>query len=644
MPPSAWLLLFDAAAAFASSGRSEQSQSGSDLSTTNPIHFPLVHRTSRPMLPRDYVTVARDCYGFTNAGMPSRRDRIRRQDLNLIDQSLDSVYLVNILVGTPSQIVEIMVDTGSADLWLAQSPCSDCPSSSTLYDSTASSTFSQNKTNTMTITYASGDTVSGTVATDTVQIGPYTVASQAFLKVNDISGGILSGPEAGVLGLAFGAVASTTKTPFWQAALAQAGSAEIALWLKRNAQNEGSGGTFTFGGTNPALFAGEIEFLDLAVPSTTGFWQLNISGITVQGKAVKIGSGASAVSIIDTALGGIGGPAEDVKAIWAAVPGSTVSSGIYQFPCNTQLNITISFGGKAWPIDPADMNLGRASNDTCNGAIYEAGDTVNPSGPNWFIGTAFLKNVYSVFRQSPPSIGFAQLSTQAVGSESSSTTSSRSSSSGSSSTAVSTSSSDTPSNRPSGGTLPNSTKKSNHGAIVGGVFGALAVILIGLGVWFCIRRRRSMSSAEDQNRITAFSNDQTQSRADRGPVSSKQRPAMRALSSVNREPTAALQHNDSHPTAEGLVSTDGGRGPLPALVRRDSEHSPHISPSVEEADPRYPTTILSPDRAGQGVGRGVTDPVLNELRSLRAEVRRLATERTHPDAPPSYGHHDDAGD
>ena len=41
-------------------------------------------------------------------------------------------------------------------------------------------------------------------------------------------------------------------------------------------------------------------------------------------------------------------------------------------------------------------------------------DLGSQGGPDWVIGDAFLKNVYSVFRFSPgPSIGFAQL----VGSE-----------------------------------------------------------------------------------------------------------------------------------------------------------------------------------------------------------------------------------
>lgn len=42
----------------------------------------------------------------------------------------------------------------------------------------------------------------------------------------------------------------------------------------------------------------------------------------MQGKSVSITTGASALSAIDTGTTLIGGPTDDVQAIWAAVPGS----------------------------------------------------------------------------------------------------------------------------------------------------------------------------------------------------------------------------------------------------------------------------------------------------------------------------------
>ena len=82
----------------------------------------------------------------------------------------------------------------------------------------------------------------------------------------------------------------------------------------------------------------------------------------------------------------------------------------------------MAFGGRSWPIDAQDMNLGRASttSDICIGGIFDltAGSSIGDGGgnPNWVVGATFLKNVYSVFRSQPAAIGFAQLSVAASGS------------------------------------------------------------------------------------------------------------------------------------------------------------------------------------------------------------------------------------
>jgi len=150
-----------------------------------------------------------------------------------------------------------------------------------------------------------------------------------------------------------------------------------------------------------------------------------MSAITVQGQSVQITTGNAALVVVDTGTSVIGGPTADVKAVWAAVPGSAAivdHPGLFSFPCSTSVQVTLSFGGKAWPINVTDMNLGQISRGSsqCIGAIIDIGLASNTSpGPgdaSWVVGDTFLKNVYSVFRADPPSIGFAQLSSVAGGS------------------------------------------------------------------------------------------------------------------------------------------------------------------------------------------------------------------------------------
>jgi len=82
----------------------------------------------------------------------------------------------------------------------------------------------------------------------------------------------------------------------------------------------------------------------------------------------------------------------------------------------------LTFGGVSWQIQQSDFeafrigsggNIGGGSGVRCVGAVFTV-ETNSDIGPQWIVGDAFLKNVYSVFRYEPPSIGFANLSAQAV--------------------------------------------------------------------------------------------------------------------------------------------------------------------------------------------------------------------------------------
>jgi cathepsin D len=274
-------------------------------------------------------------------------------------------------------------------------------------------------------------------------MGGFTIPSQIFLTVDQVSSGVVNGSVSGIMGLAFETIASTQATPFWQALANgnQLSSPEMGFWLTRanptSTQEDIPGGVLTLGGTNSSLFTGDIDFQDMPVTTPT-FWLQSLSAVTVGGKSIQITTGTSAISAIDTGTTLLGGPTTDVAAIWAAVPGSGVSEamqGFYNFPCTTQVTVTLSFGGKAWSINPEDMNFGQESpgSSLCLGAIFDLSQgTSIQSGsgnPNWVVGDTFLKNVYSVYRASPPSVGFAQLSTLAGAGSPSSTTGSNSSSS-----------------------------------------------------------------------------------------------------------------------------------------------------------------------------------------------------------------------
>lgn len=410
------------------------------IAAAEPVSFPIVRRTSSESN-KDWAAIAdglRGKYGYPQVS--SSKKRASLASVAIINQDSDTSYLASVTIGTPAQRFNVVLDTGSSDLWVVDSGCTGCDPTIPTFKSSSSSTFQMSSTQTgepatVSIQYGSG-AVAGTVVEDIVSLGGVSVSKQTWVLVDQTSSDLLSGTNAGIMGLAFKGLANTGATPFWQALANgnQLSAPEMSFWINRligdsSEQTEVFGGIFTLGGTNTTLYTGDIDFQNLQSASSPLYWMLQVSEITVQGSKVNIPTGDSANAAIDTGTTLIGAPQAAVQAIYAAIPNSQSlesvgMKGYYGFPCSTDVSITIAFGGKSWPISSRDMNLGTPGGTSlCVGAIFDltAGSAVEAGGnnPSWVVGDTFLKNVYSVFRADPPSVGFAQLSENAGGSGSS---------------------------------------------------------------------------------------------------------------------------------------------------------------------------------------------------------------------------------
>lgn len=82
-----------------------------------------------------------------------------------------------------AQNFSVVLDTGSADLWLADTSCTTCSRTTKLFDTTASSTYRASSNNVV-ITYGSGR-AAGSVAQDTVSMGGFVVPNQTFRSLSN---------------------------------------------------------------------------------------------------------------------------------------------------------------------------------------------------------------------------------------------------------------------------------------------------------------------------------------------------------------------------------------------------------------------------------------------------------------------------
>ncbi|PCH44056.1 acid protease [Wolfiporia cocos MD-104 SS10] len=374
-----------------------------------------------PMLKRHKLALEAK-YGIGHA-----KNRKRASGMNLLtNQDADSSFFGSLAVGTPPVSFDVILDTGSSDLWIAaEGTTTDIPSDISTFNPSSSSSF-KGLNQTFTITYDSGE-AEGSLAEDTVQMAGFKVTSQVFAVVDEVSSGVLTAPVSGLMGLGWQQISSSGATPFWEALAESSDTLTdplFAFQLTRynndsQVQSLEPGGTFTLGTTNTSLYTGEIDYQD--IPSgQEGYWIQEISAITVNGNSVSISSGDS-YAAIDTGTTLLGGPQAIIAEIYAQVPGSEAGSGdlegYYLYPCDSPATVTLKFGSSsiAWPISTADFKYTTASGNgnTCIGSFFVV-DNSGTTAPAWIVGDTFLKNVYSVFRYNPPSVGFAALSETAL--------------------------------------------------------------------------------------------------------------------------------------------------------------------------------------------------------------------------------------
>ncbi|CBQ72732.1 related to aspartic protease [Sporisorium reilianum SRZ2] len=351
----------------------------------------------------------------------------RAGSTSLTNVQYDSSWVAPLYGGTPSKQYEVVLDTGSADLWI----------SSQYYSPSASSSF-QNYSTPFDIQYGSGD-VAGYEATDTFTLAGTTVNNLHFAVAQSVSSGLTSAAMEGIMGMGFQRLASSGEPPLWVAA----GVNTFSFYLERasltSSDQTQAGGLFTLGGSNSSLYQGDISYNALIEEL---YWMVRLGAAGTKGSNVNLNSLTRAA--IDTGTTLIGGPDSVVQALYSQIPNSrSQGNGYYSFPCSSSVDATLTFGGMQYTIPDSDFIAGTLdqSGSECLGAFFGLGSS-SQTDLQWIVGDAFLKNVYSIFttngNNGGAAVGFASLASglnSGTNSKSVSSSTSSSTSSGTSSPA-----------------------------------------------------------------------------------------------------------------------------------------------------------------------------------------------------------------
>ncbi|EED78605.1 predicted protein [Postia placenta Mad-698-R] len=312
-----------------------------------------------------------------------------------------SAYLVQVSIG--GQEFQVLLDTGSADLWVVSSDCttSDCQGIAT-FDISESNSLNLTSTD-FHLDYLIGS-VSGTVGTDTVTFGPYEISSQVFALASNTTGLDLSGTGySGILGLAFPAEASipsTTGRTLVENIFASLNDTDRFFAFKLGSNATGS--SFTIGQLDPA-YANTTSALTYTPVSSDGsgynYWKLPLQSLTINSTTFdlsksRVKGASSPIAVLDTGTTLVLGPTSDVDRFWQSVGGARKTDAGWQVRCNRAVIVGFVIGDdssqKEYVLDPADVSWDEntAQGDWCMGGI-QGNDGVF-SG-DWLLGDTFLR-------------------------------------------------------------------------------------------------------------------------------------------------------------------------------------------------------------------------------------------------------------
>ncbi|GMH55681.1 hypothetical protein TrLO_g4486 [Triparma laevis f. longispina] len=330
----------------------------------------------------------------------SRRRQTQSNPSTPLISCKDEIYYTNVTIGT--QTTQLIIDTGSADTWVAANSYSP-QSSQTSSLETSLPTFS--------IQYVDGDSVTGTQYSDLVSFSDPTQTFQQTLAV--VQGSDWSDSfkvicvEDGLMGFGFQSVSRNDLPTPIQNLHAQNKIEKMQFGFFVGSVNSiDSVGEITLGGYDPDHFLGDLTFVPVAKRSLremypnddlsnysamqrnekihySGYWDIDIDEVELNGR--NIGSGSNG-AVIDSGTTIIYGPRSAVLEIYNELnahcyfldtdpnnnfyerqPCSNPSTSQYQYqyatvPCSTEVSLKFKIGGTLFEFNSQDIFRGYAEN------------------------------------------------------------------------------------------------------------------------------------------------------------------------------------------------------------------------------------------------------------------------------------------
>jgi len=315
---------------------------------------------------------------------------------------MNTQYYGTIELGTPAVSFIVLFDTGSSNLWVPASNCTNCASSKTKYNPAASSTFQPNGT-TFEIQYGTGS-MEGFVVHDVITIGDLQCGLDFALATNEPGMTFRVAKFDGILGLGWPSIAVDRITPVMQRLADERviDSYMFGFYLQSDAKKSGK---LTLGGYDKSK-ATNVSW----VPVTQeNYWSVNMQKLSFGGVVATDVTWA----IVDSGTSILVGPSADVKAIAEQFNATYIANNEYQVDCNANLpdmEVTLGSGAHAVTLTVKGIDL---RIKICRFKIFceclLGISGLDMKNPIWILGDVLMRDFYTIFDFGNARVGFTPL-------------------------------------------------------------------------------------------------------------------------------------------------------------------------------------------------------------------------------------------
>lgn len=309
----------------------------------------------------------------------------------------DTFYIGSGTLGTPAQNFILLLDTGSADLWVPDKTYTG--GKKHLFDSSKSSTYKKCSTNcNFCIEYGSGSTC-GFKGTDKFCFGQTAlcVDNQIFGQVTTMAV-FNTQPLDGIVGMGFPSISEEQAIPPFMNLVAQGKVSKpyFGVWLDNVTPTPTGqvGGTFTFGGIDTThCNSTPVDWVPL---SSETYWQFKMDGVS----AGTYSHQRSVQAISDTGTSFLIGPTSVVARIAEELGAKfDADQRVYTIDCKaTPPPIIITLNGKKYPITYKNYIVNFGGNFGLKCAVGMRGAD-GLGSIDWILGDTFIRafcNAYDV--------------------------------------------------------------------------------------------------------------------------------------------------------------------------------------------------------------------------------------------------------